>query len=227
MTTDLQMPEPPSKRAVVSVGVGESRDIPGFAVMFQVWRGTNDIGWTRDRIYRVFLIPGNPRAFRDLQPEEFRQQYKTIGRHSAVTEKEFHRQRRMFIVISGTVLVAPAGSELTHFEWLSQMGSRDTTNDWLDIVNDWISRCTRGYVWEDRIAFYVGAFSHRVDQRQVPLVLDVMLKLYPELQTIQFGAVRSPNQPWPGKTEYNLQDYFARIATPPVVKPQEPPDYEP
>lgn len=110
-----------------------------------------------------------------------------------MTEQEFHKARRMFIVIDGTVLVAPAGDGRTHYEWVASLIQQPHTSEI-------IGRSTRGYVINGRLVAYIGQdFDRWVDRKAVVAAYDVFDRLCGPITHIGLGAIPGKNHPWEPK----------------------------
>jgi hypothetical protein len=98
------------------------------------------------------------------------------------TIDKFHKARRMFAVINGTVLIAPAGLAESHAEWLGTLCGRDRADRYLD-------HYVRGYVLGLELRAYVGRdFSPNVNAEDVYLAFRAMSEVVP-IQWVAFGAV--------------------------------------
>lgn len=111
---------------------------------------------------------------------------------NSMTYGQFHKQRRMFIVVDGTVLVAPKNDPRTHEQWLTETVGETK-------ARVWIASCTRGYVLRDLLVAYVGdSFSEEVNEQS----LWSAVRLFQDTQGIKRigkGVTPSENQPWPPK----------------------------
>ena len=64
--------------------------------------------------------------------------------------REFHKQRKSFIIINGEVKYIPEGSEMSHFEFCSSIGMDKDTFD----------KITRGYYLNGYVSFYKDNFIY-------------------------------------------------------------------
>lgn len=70
--------------------------------------------------------------------------------------REFHKTRRMFVIKDGKVVIAPEGSDLSHAEWLKEIGVLSFTD------TSFMEHGVRGYFDnKDTIYFYTG-FDFRI-----------------------------------------------------------------
>lgn len=116
---------------------------------------------------------------------------------------DFHVKRRIFIVINDTLLIAPEDCEMTHAEWIQSI--------FPDKYDGIIKTQTRGYVYGNKIAFYIGNnFSARINHDSVIIALDVFQRMF-NLCVIGFGAkIDSVGQPWKSIREMKITKYLAR-----------------
>ncbi len=135
-----------------------------------------------------------------------------------LTEDDFHRARRMFAVIDGTVLVAPAGLPLTHRQWLQGFFSPGpaalfpaTTADLAFAA--WFGRLTRGYTLGSVLVAYRGDAMSRPDMHDVVLAAAVLDPAGDRLTEIGLGVVMGcgGGQPWAPKRRVPA-DRFRRDA---------------
>ncbi len=64
--------------------------------------------------------------------------------------RDFHKQRRSFVILNGEVKYIPEGSDMSHFEYCSSIGlDKETFN-----------KLTRGYYLNGFIAFYKDNFIY-------------------------------------------------------------------
>lgn len=124
-----------------------------------------------------------------------------------MTEQEFHKARRMFIVCDGTVLVAPPGDSRTHFEWLATLFGSDE-------AHAWIKNHTRGYVLDNRLVAYVGDnFSHWVNHGSVLAAFDLFSHLFGTTVITEIGLGAEPGigQPWPSFSTHEAVGYRSSV----------------
>lgn len=105
----------------------------------------------------------------------------------------FHKQRLMFIVVEGTVMVAKEGDSRTHVEWLADMVGITKAETWID-------NYTRGYILAGKLVAYVGTnFSDEVNTEDVKRAIQVLNGCVPILE-VGLGAYDdNKSQPWPSK----------------------------
>lgn len=132
-----------------------------------------------------------------------------------MTEAEFHKARRMFAVIDGTLLVAPPDHGCTHYEWFRSL---------LDhrVLAHAMANCARGYVLDDHIRAYQGVdFSARLHHPTLLTAVNMLEAMYRcqgvlggPLHTIGFGAVDpgDSSQPWPAKRTMTIDNYRIVVA---------------
>jgi hypothetical protein len=111
--------------------------------------------------------------------------------------EDFHRQRRMFFVIQGSLLLPAGGSPLSHSAWLALfMGKAKAERHLAD--------CTRGYCLDGELRAYRGPdFSHEVHAPDVFLAMMAFQGMMP-VHTIGFGAVQDPGLiRWPAAVYQN------------------------
>jgi len=125
---------------------------------------------------------------------------------SSMTEHEFHAARRMFCVYDGTVLVAPAGWPVTHFEWLSSMLGTEE-------AHAWIRNHPRGYVLGDRLVIYKGEnFSPLCASTDLMAALDLFSRMMPDtIKVVGRGAIPGPEQPWEPKHLHDATEVYAQL----------------
>lgn len=120
-----------------------------------------------------------------------------------MTEKEFHKARRMWAVVDGKLLVAAPGDGRTHYEWLlSVVPAGELGPHWPDL--------TRGYVLNGRLVAYKGdTFSRWVNQADVVVALDGMRAACGPIDRVCLGVRvgRADEQPWPVQTEGDADQY--------------------
>jgi hypothetical protein len=111
--------------------------------------------------------------------------YKTI--------EEFHRARRMFAILSGTVLIARPGMVESHLEWLSGLCGCARAERLL-------THSVRGYVLDGELRAYAGPeFSGDVNPDDAFAAFLALQGVVP-LQWIAFGAVKAPGViVWPAQ----------------------------
>ncbi len=117
-----------------------------------------------------------------------------------MTENEFHAKRRMFIVVGETVMVAPENYVCSHMEWLNSFAGHEKAQEWME-------KCTRGYVLDNRAVAYTHGFSHRIDHRAFLLALKVLIELY-DITEVGIGVRVSSESPWPVKNLIDLDLYL-------------------
>lgn len=99
------------------------------------------------------------------------------------TVEAFHRARRMWAVIEGTVLIAPPDCPLSHVEWLAALCGWHKAERYL-------IHATRGYVLAMVLRAYCGDdFSPAVNMDDVFTAFRSLSWVVP-IQWIAFGAVR-------------------------------------
>ncbi len=112
-------------------------------------------------------------------------------------ENSFHTDRRMWIVVDGTLLIAPANCPYTHYEWLSPILGWQTAM--------FMKNATRGYVLSGRLVAYKGDFDHHVDHDSVITAL----LMFQSVESVGFGPiVNDTEQPWRLRVEYSLDTYL-------------------
>ena len=67
-------------------------------------------------------------------------------------EKKFHQSRRIFAIIDGTLYIAPADVNSSHFEWLESEKLLESGGD------KQLNNITRGFVDDVSLYFYEGDF---------------------------------------------------------------------
>jgi hypothetical protein len=119
--------------------------------------------------------------------------------------EKYHRSRRMFAVVMGTVLVAPEGCLQGHREWLM-------------LVCGWqlgwaaYNEQPRGNVKDGLLMMYGGGDDHHDDvhKADVRAALNVLGKMY-EIEEVGLGAVvGSPGEVWPPRRRYTVEEYLKR-----------------
>lgn len=113
-------------------------------------------------------------------------------------EQAFHAQRRMFVFFGVDILVAPAGSTLSHAEWFEAEG--------LTRRPHWSDNLVRGFVDPRGVFLYEGDFRNTLFVRRVARSRMDMLKHVLDLtgrEAVHYGLVKGLiGTPWePAHTE--------------------------
>lgn len=129
-----------------------------------------------------------------------------------MTLNEFHAARRMFFATPNGIMIAAAGDQRSHYEWLvSEFG---------EVAHKHYQEWTRGYWLGNRIVAYKGQdFEHWIDHVKFAEIIRVFKHLATDAgQTITEvgigvakGSVNGP-QPWEPKILEEVDDYLAKIA---------------
>lgn len=108
-----------------------------------------------------------------------------------MTEKEFHRQRRMFAIVNCVYVIAPAHDSRSHADWLYDV--HQVTKPQL-----------RGYVDETGLYFYSTADCQAIPGDWAQLRgymprLGQLLCLRPDTPVYEGVVVGQPGTRWPGR----------------------------
>ena len=124
-------------------------------------------------------------------------------------EKEYHRNRRMFFLIDDNLIIAPANSEKSHYDWL-------TEQYWpKEKAIEFIKTGLRGVLNPDgNIRFYTGEnweINEEIEAKFFGVFDELVkrLKMSPEAK-IGGGVVKGKTGDfWPPRKEYGkVKDYI-------------------
>ncbi len=123
--------------------------------------------------------------------------------------KDYHRQRRMFVIYQGKLYIARKGVGYSHAEWFVK-------NDWMTVRNDkLINEVIRGIIDpHGNVNFYIGhnfQINNKIAQNFFPYikVLDKRLKLSPMAKVLGGAIKQVPGKIWPARKEYGrIKDYI-------------------
>ncbi len=123
-------------------------------------------------------------------------------------EKEYHRNRRMFFVIDDNLIIAPANSEKSHFDWLIEQYWPE------EKAVEFIETGLRGVVEDGNIKFFTGKNWEINDEIEVKFfeIFDELIKklnINPEAK-IGGGAIKGEEgEIWPARKNYGqVKDYL-------------------
>jgi hypothetical protein len=122
-------------------------------------------------------------------------------------EQEFHKGRRMFMIINNKLFIAPKNNALSHQEWAESENLLDEGSDFNDIV--------RGFVDSEGVYFYKGKnFTINEDAEKI---------FFSKLDEIINKMMISPNShifsemikqdkmgKWPAKNDYGAINDFIK-----------------
>jgi len=126
-------------------------------------------------------------------------------------EKEYHRNRRMFFVIDDNLVIAPANSEKSHYEWLiEQYWSEDK-------AAEFIKTGLRGVINPDgNIRFYTGEnweINEEIEAKFFEIFDELVkkLKIKPEAK-IGGGVIKGEiGDFWPPRKEYGCVSDYVKL----------------
>ncbi len=106
--------------------------------------------------------------------------------------RDFHRDRRAFVIYHGELLFLPQHSPLSHYEYCQLLG----------INKDEYDDMTRGYFKDGKLCFYTGNFTYddRVMGEAFRNICEIATHLHENIIHIYFGAL--PDQ------DFELDYYY-------------------
>jgi len=108
--------------------------------------------------------------------------------------EDFHRNRRMFAIVAGDVIIGPKDSPMSHSEWFESIGkdAEKTENE-----------CVRGFADERGLFFYRGKKFDATEDDEKELVAhleEIANALELSLETLVFmGMKKTADTIWPPK----------------------------
>lgn len=95
--------------------------------------------------------------------------------------RNFHKQRRAFIIISGNLEFLPEGSDMSHFEYCETKG----------LSKDDFNKITRGYYLSGNVVFYKDnfIFDDEVIENALNVVDEISKKINIDEFEIYFGQL--------------------------------------
>lgn len=99
--------------------------------------------------------------------------------------RDFHKQRRAFIILNGILEFLPEGSEMSHFEYCQSKG--------LDKNN--FNKITRGYYLNGYVVFYKGnfIFDENLINEALKYLEEISLMVSANELEIYFGQLPEKN----------------------------------
>ena len=126
-------------------------------------------------------------------------------------EKEYHKQRRMFFVINGELVLPEMGSDKSHREWLETNGY--SQEDSKNIIENNL----RGVINPDgSLRFFVGknrVINEEIEKNFFEILPELVKTFNLKPETVIGGGVKQGNigEVWPAIKEYGqIKDYIKK-----------------